>query len=159
MRVSRKCLKRILSTPLLPQLSEEPGKVSRTASSYSEFCSQKKRERERRNRSKTPSSADREPRGPRAICIPVCGCLRDTDDKLGSQCCAPTWGRWDGSLPSLSSKEGPWQHPGHSHTILQGPGHNAEASPHPLQGARRSQLLLPSFVLSSLGGVGDFSLT
>lgn len=120
-----------LSSPLLPPLTQEP-EVSRTSSSYSEFCSQKKsKKRERSNMSKPLSSADLELRGPRAICIPVCGGLRDTDDKLGSQCCAPTCGRLDGSFPSLSSKEGPWQHPGHHHTILRGPGRHTRASPHP----------------------------
>lgn len=119
-----------LSSPLLPPLSQEP-EVSRTASSTLNFAPRKKVKRERSNMSKPLSSADWELRGPRAICIPVCGGLRDTDDKLGSQCCAPSCGRSDGSFPSLSSKESPWQHPGHHHTILRGPGHHTRASLHP----------------------------
>ena len=59
----------------------------------------------KRNESKPPSSAGWEPRGPGAICIFVCGGLGDADDRLGSQCFAPTCGRWDGSLPSSAEKE------------------------------------------------------
>lgn len=131
MRVSRKCLERTLSLVHYCHPCLRSQKFPELPALTLNFAPRKKVKRERSNISKPLSSADWELRGPRAICIPVCGGLRDTDDKLGSQCCAPSCGRSDGSFPSLSSKEGPWQHPGHHHTILRGPGHHTRASLHP----------------------------
>lgn len=61
-----------------------------------------------------------------------------------------------GWLSSISQQQRrPWQHPGHSHTVLKGPGHRAGARPTPLGGASLCRQAGTLFT----GGAKECSLT